>query len=137
MTVDKIFKYSFSVYRIVLIAIAVLSLFAKFIVGAAGHNTPLKATDYCFFAFTIATPLLLFLFTNIQPDKIAARNIIRMVALFLIAISVLFLFHEWYDMALFSQSQKVGNDENILVGILLLFIALSSIVFTGLIRNRI
>jgi hypothetical protein len=133
---DKIYNYSFLIYRTILILILPLLLTGRFLAGAAGHNPPLKTTDYFIFAFIIFTAALLIAFRQIDRTKTTVRNSIRIIIVLLAVVNILFFLNTLYDIW-HPRDQIFGNEVTIFTVILSLFIAMLSVLVTGLIKNKI
>lgn len=126
------YKVSFHIYRIFLIAFIPLYFFAKFMVGAAGHNSAVEITDYFVGAFVILTSVLLVIF----PKSNENRNALRFAIVVLLAVHIAFLIYQLYDSWLLYKRQNFGNADNIPVAIIIFFIAICSIVISGLLKNK-
>lgn len=133
----NIYKISFQIYRAILIAILPLFLFAKVMVGMAGHNPETKITDYLLIGFAILTAILLTVFHKASQSKSIINNSLRFTIISLILVSIIFLFYGLYDFTLLYINHNFVLEDNIPVTILLLLIALSTTLFIGLIKNKI
>lgn len=134
---NKIYKISFHVYRIILILTLPLFFLAKFIVGVAGHNSRIEITDYFLLLFIILTPTLLTILNKVDKAEIVYRNILCFTVIGLISISIVFLFYGLYDFWLLYYDQKFGIGDTVPVAIILLLITLSATLLVGLVKNRI
>ena len=134
---NRIYKISFYVYRIILVLIVPLIFFAKLMVGAAGHNSKVEITDYFIFIFVILTPILLTAFKKIDHTKITRRKILRFSTIVLVTVSIIFLLYGLYDFYILYQELNFGIGDNIPVAIIILLITLSSTLLVGLVKNRI
>ena len=130
------YKISFHIYRGILISIVPLFLFAKLMVGAAGHNTEIKINDYSFVGFSILTAVLLTAFNQTDHAK-SIRKILRSTIIILVLIGILFLLYGLYDFTMLYFDHHFTLQDNIPVGILLLLIALSATLLIGLLKNKI
>ncbi|QOG02055.1 hypothetical protein [Flavobacterium sp. MDT1-60] len=133
----NIYKISFQIYRAILIASLPLFLFAKVMVGAAGHNTETRTTDYLLIGFAILTAILLTILNNYNQSKDIIRNPLRFTIISLVLVSIIFLFYGLYDFTLLYLNHNFVVEDNIPVTILLLLIALSATLVIGLIKNKI
>lgn len=133
---NQIFKYSFLIYRAILILIVPLLFVGKFMTGMAGHNPPLKATDYLVFCFIIFASGLLIVLPKIDRVRITLRTIIRNILIVLIAIHILYLFYGLYDIWQLYQHHNFTTADNIPLVIIYVLILLSSLLIIGLIKNK-
>jgi len=130
------YRISFHIYRGILISILPLFLFAKLMVGAAGHNSEIKISDYGFVGFSILTAVLLTAFNQTDHAK-SIRKILRSTIIVLVLIGILFLLYGLYDFTMLYFDHHFTLQDNIPVGILLLLIALSATLLIGLLKNKI
>jgi len=130
------YRISFHIYRGILISILPLFLFAKLMVGAAGHNTEIKISDSAFVGFSILTAVLLTAFNQTDHAK-SIRKILRSTIIVLVLIGILFLLYGLYDFTMLYFDHHFTLQDNIPVGILLLLIALSATLLIGLLKNKI
>lgn len=126
------YKVSFHIYRIVLIAVIPLYFFAKFMVGTAGHNSNVEITDYFVAVFVILTSVLLLIFQKSNKK----RNDLRFAIVVLLAINIAFFVYQLYDFWLLYKRQNFGMADNIPVAIIMFLIVLCSIVISGLLKNK-
>lgn len=133
----NIYKISFQIYRAILIAILPLFLFSKVMVGAAGHNTETKTTDYLLIVFVILTAILLTVFYKASQSKSNITNSLRFIIISLILVSIVFLFYGLYNFTLLYLNHGFVVEDNIPVTILVMLIALSTTLVIGLIKNKI
>lgn len=133
----NIYKISFQIYRAILIAISPFFLFAKMMVGMAGHNPETKITDYLLIGFSIITAILLTVFYKASQSKSINRNYLRFSIISLVLVGIIFLFYGLYDFTLLYLNHNFAVEDNIPVTILLLLITLSTTLFIGLIKNKI
>ena len=133
---NTIYKISLKIYRAILILIIPLSLIAKFLVGAAGHNSETKNEDYLLFAFVVVTITLL---TILKSSKITilVRNVIRFAVIVLISLNIIFLFYGLYDEYLVYMDNNFQNGDNILIAIIILLILLSTTSIAGVLKDKI
>ena len=136
-SMNRIYKISFQIYRIILILALPTFLIANFLVAAAGHNSPMKIDDYFLLGFVILVPTLLTILIKTDKAKFRFRKTIRFVIIGLISISIVFFFYGLYDFWLIYQNRNFGIEDNIPVTIIMFFIALSSMLLVGLAKNRI
>jgi hypothetical protein len=133
----NIYKISFQIYRAILILILPLFLFAKLMVGAAGHNPESKISDYAFIGFVILTAILLTIFDKNYQSKSMLRNTLRITIISLVFVSIIFLFYGLYDFTIQYLNHNFDFEDNIPVAILLVLISLSATLLIGLIKNKI
>jgi len=133
----NIYKISLQIYRAILILILPLFLFAKFMVGAAGHNTENKISDYAFIGFAILTAILLTILNKNYQLKSILRNTLRITIISLVFVSIIFLFYGLYDFTIQYLNHNFDFEDNIPVAILLVLISLSMTLLIGLIKNKV
>ncbi|RKR08790.1 hypothetical protein C8C83_0379 [Flavobacterium sp. 90] len=133
----NIYKISFQIYRAILILILPLFLFAKLMVGAAGHNPESKISDYAFIGFAILTAILLTIFNKNYQSKSMLRNTLRITIISLVFVSIIFLFYGLYYFTIQYLNHNFDFEDNIPVAILLVLISLSATLLIGLIKNKI
>ncbi|MEN2400176.1 hypothetical protein GKZ90_0010330 [Flavobacterium sp. MC2016-06] len=133
---DKIFKLSANIYQFLLILIIPLFLIAKFLVGAAGHNSAITILDYALFAYAI---IVLILLINLKKLNAAnqLKNSIRIVLSVLILTSICYELYQLYAIYLLYKNHYFVEGDNISIGIILLIIALSTTLLAGLIKDKI
>ena len=134
---NRVYKISFQVYRIILISILPLFFFAQFMVGTAGHNSKTETTDYFLLAFAILTPILLTILSKLDNTKVILRKRIRFILIILILTSIGFLIYGLYDSLLVYQNGNFNSGDSIAVSIIIALIALSSTIIVGLTKNKI
>ena len=134
---NRIYKISFQIYRIILILALPTFLFTNFLVAKAGHNSPMKIDDYFLLGFVILVPTLLTILIKTDKAKISLRKTIRFVIIGLISTSMGFFFYGLYDSWLLYQDQNFGIGDTIPVAIIIFLIALSFLLLVGLAKNRI
>ncbi len=133
---NQIFKLSATIYQFLLILIIPLLVIAKFLVGAAGHNSEFKISDYILFMYLIIVLALLTFLKKSNPSstiKIAVRNIL----LLLIFASIIYEFYALYDIYLLYSNHQFQYGDNISIVVITLIITLSSTLFIGLLKNKI
>lgn len=133
----NIYKISLQIYRAILILILPLFLFAKIMVGAAGHNTENKISDYAFIGFAILTAILLTILNKNYQLKSILRNTLRITIISLVFVSIIFLFYGLYDFTMQYLNHNFDFEDNIPVAILLVLISLSMTLLIGLIKNKV
>jgi hypothetical protein len=133
---NQIFKYSFLIYRAILILMLPLLFIGKFITAMCGHNTPLKVSDYLVFYLIVFTSLLLILLPKIDKVKIALRTTIRNILILLITINILYLLYGLYDMWQLYHHRNFTTADNIPLAIMYFLIVLSFLLLIGLIKNK-
>jgi FlaA1/EpsC-like NDP-sugar epimerase len=133
----NIYKISFQIYRAILILILPLFLFAKFMVGLAGHNPENKISDYVLIGFAILTAILLTILNKNYQSKSRLVNTLRITIISLVFVSIIFLFYGLYDFTIQYLNHNFDFEDNIPVAILLVLISLSMTLLIGLIKNKV
>lgn len=124
----KLFRYSFVVYRLLMILAIAIFFIARLMAGFAGHNTPFEITDYILLGYEIVTAFLLTLL--LQKES----SIVRILLLILITITLPLLFYGLYEIIF--PVQKFNPNDFIPLTILILFIGLTSVVWIGLYKIK-
>ena len=75
------------IYRIMLVLAMLILFVAKFLVGAAGHNSDTGESDDIFIAYCIITTIGLTIYANIKTGKL--KHILRFVNMLLVFVGVL------------------------------------------------
>ena len=130
----RLYRISSVIYRLILtLTIPVLLLF-KILVAAAGHNRDFERKDYLFFAYILATVILLTLHHNSNK-----RNTTNKIVLFYpatglvltsIVLEVLSLYDTFFICKCFTSSDNIGSV------LTFLFLLIPIIVFVGLINEQ-
>lgn len=134
MKINSIFKYSFNIYRFILIASIPLFIIAGLLVGFAGHNSDPDNTNFLFYTFIIITPILLTVFNRVDSTKIRLKKALRYSLAILVLISVVFEIKSLIEMI---QSSRLKIEETIAISVLIAFTIISLIVAYGLFSDKI
>ncbi|MFB9079481.1 hypothetical protein ACFFLS_06310 [Flavobacterium procerum] len=130
---SKIYKYSFIVYRAFLLALIPLFLVGRFLVGAAGHTPQSTTEDYFVFGLVALTSFLMLVYIN----TISHKNTIRICIMIINVLSILFLLYTLIGIWKFYQNHENQSGEEIPLTIMFFLIVLNSIIFYGLLKNKI
>ena len=134
---DKIYKICLHTYRIILILALPTYLISYFLVGAAGHNSTMKIENLVLLGFLIIVPTLLTILVKIDNAKIQLKKALCIILIVLIWISVLYFFYGLYDFWSLFQNERFELGDSIPVLFIIFFIALSSVLLVGLVKNKI
>ena len=132
----NIFRLSANIYQFLLILVIPLSLIAKFLVGAAGHNSESTISDYALIIYVIValTSLIILKKPNINNQS---KTIIRSILLVLILGSVFCELYGLYNIYSLYINHQFQYGDNIPAIIIILLIILSSTLFIGILKNKI
>jgi hypothetical protein len=135
--VNKIYKITFNIYRMVLISIVPLYFIFNFMDGIGGHNSTIKNSEYLLLIFIFFTVTFLTLLNNTEKIKTTLRNFLRFSLVGLILINIGFLILELNNLFTLYKKHNFGIGDNIPVIIIIFLIFLCSILMIGIINNKI
>lgn len=132
---DILYKPCSILFRIILgLAIPALIL-GQFYSGAAGHNRNFSVSDKLFFAYLIATITLLTYYHNSEKKHLLIGKVIFYAISALVFVSMVYELYALYDTFFICNCFTTGD--NIISILIFIFFLISTIVFVGLILERI
>ncbi|HEU4790560.1 MAG TPA: hypothetical protein VFS71_12805 [Flavobacterium sp.] len=134
MKANSIFKFSFIIYRFILIVSIPLFIMAEFLVGMGGHNSDPNNTNYLFYVFAIITSILLTVYKQTDITKFRLKKILRYGNIFLLIISIAFVIYELFEII---EEYSFLTEETITLSLVISFATISFILLYGLFKDRI
>jgi hypothetical protein len=131
---NSIFKYSFIVYRFILILSVPLFITAEFLVGVGGHNSDPNNTNYLFYGFAIITSVLLTVFKQTDKTKFRLRKILRYINIILVSLSIAY---EIYELIKMIEEYNFLTEETITMLLGISFTTISFTLLYGLFKDKI
>lgn len=130
---DRVYKSSFILYRIILISIIPVFFISKFAVGSAGHNSDARFSDYLLLLFSIFTSALFIFFNKIE---IRFKKLVSKIIICLISVSMFLLLIGLFDFWKLYQKQNFVIGDTVSIAIILAIIMLNILVLLGFIKNK-
>ena len=132
---NRIFKISFQIYRIILILIIPIYFLSKFLVGVAGHNPPTSNSEYLFLCFSFLA--LIALMTIRKSKNISLKKSLVVFISIFVVVGIVLTFCGLYDAWILYRNQNFGFGDNIPVAIMICFIFISVTFLVGLIKDKV